>query len=208
MTGGVPTAPTSGADAAAVERARADSVRHPYTVADIRFMSNMIGHHGQALTMSRLAPTNGASTSIRRLAERIINAQQDEITIMQQWLSERRQPVPRPDAKPMAMTSAEHAMAGHDMTAHHPQMPGMLTPAQLAELERARGSEFDRLFLTLMIQHHRGAIEMVRELFATPGAAQDLKVFKVANEVHVDQVTEVDRMGKMLSALIFTRPPQ
>ena len=171
-------------------------------------MSNMIGHHGQAITMSRLAPTHGASASIRTLAERIINAQQDEIAIMQQWLRDRRQPVPHPDTPMPGMTAGDHAMAGHDIAAHATHMPGMLTAAQMKQLDAARGAEFDRLFLTLMIQHHRGAIAMVRELFATPGAAQDLTVFKVANEVNVDQTTEVDRMAKMLTALIFQRPPQ
>jgi len=184
------------ADRAAVEKARADSARYPYTSADIRFMSGMIGHHAQAIEMSRLVPTNGAGPSVRTLAERIINAQQDEITIMRQWLGDRRQPVP--EIHPTAMMShhGDHAM-----------MPGMLTPQQMKQLEEAKGQEFDRLFLTFMIQHHRGAIGMVKELFATPAAGQDLTVFKVATDVNVDQTTEVARMGQMLSALLFERRP-
>jgi uncharacterized protein (DUF305 family) len=186
------------ADSAAIARARADSARYPYTDADIHFMSGMIAHHAQAIEMSRLAPTNGAGASVRTLAERIINAQQDEIAIMQQWLRDRRQPVPDP------------GMA--DMAAHHEDhpgmmMPGMLTAEQLQQLRSARGAEFDRLFLTGMIQHHRGAIAMVTTLFATPGAAQDQSVFKIASDVNVDQTTEVARMTTMLSALLFERPP-
>ena len=191
--------PASGVDPAAIERARADSIRYPYTAADIRFMSAMIGHHAQALVMAGLAPRNGASAPIRRLSERIINAQQDEIALMQQWLRERRQPVP--DAGTAgAMAHGDHAM-------HGSAMPGMLTAAQLKQLEEARGPEFDRLFLTFMIQHHRGAVAMVEELFRTPGAAHDLTVFKLANDVRVDQSTEVDRMAQMLAELIFNRPP-
>ncbi len=181
----------------AIARARADSARYPYGEADIRFMSHMIGHHAQAIEMSRLAPKNGASPGVLRLAERIINAQQDEIGLMRQWLRDRQQPVP--EIQPTSMM--DHGHAGHVM------MPGMITPEQMKELEAARGREFDRLFLTFMIQHHRGAMQMVKELFATPGAAQDLTVFKFARDVNVDQDTEVERMAQMLSALIFERRP-
>ena len=192
---GAATGRTS-ASSAAVEQARADSVRYPYTAADIRFMSGMIGHHAQAIEMSRLAPANGAGPAVRRLAERIINAQQDEIAIMRQWLEDRRQPVP--EIHPTAMMGHH---GNHAMTA------GMLTPEQMTQLEAAKGAEFDRLFLTFMIQHHRGAIAMVKDLFGTPGAAQDLTVFKLARDVNVDQETEVERMAQMLSALLFERPP-
>jgi len=179
-----PATPTVTSSPAAIERARADSVRYPYTEADVRFMSTMIGHHAQALTMAGWAPSHGASAAIRRLAERIVNAQQDEITLMQQWLSDRRKPVP--------------GMHDH---AHHAHMPGMLTEAQLQQLDRARGPEFDRLFLTFMIQHHRGAVAMVKELFASHGAAQDLTVFEFASDVNVDQTTEIARMELMLNNL-------
>ena len=194
--GPAPSSTSSGASAAAIEQARADSLRYPYTIADIRFMTGMIGHHAQAIEMSRLAATNGAGPGVQRLAERIINAQQDEIAIMQQWLRDRRQPVP--EIKPTAM------MAHHG---DHAMMPGMITPDQMKQLQQARGTEFDRLFLTFMIQHHRGAMAMVKELFATPGAAQDLTVFKLARDVNVDQDTEIERMAQMLSALIFERRP-
>ncbi len=178
-------------DSAAVAKARADSVRYPYTEADVEFMSAMIGHHAQALLMAGWAPTHGAGPSVRTLAERIINGQQDEITTMQRWLADRRKPVPG------------HDRMGTSSTGHHqhPAMPGMLTPAQLHQLDQARGSEFDRLFLTFMIQHHRGAVSMVQRLFATPGAARDETVFKFANDVSVDQRTEVARMERMLAAV-------
>jgi uncharacterized protein (DUF305 family) len=186
-------APAGRAVPSGVAQARADSARYPYTAADIHFMSAMIGHHAQALVMAGWAPTHGASASVRTLAERIINAQQDEIRIMQTWLRDRHQPVP--DAKPgpmkMVMNGMEHEML----------MPGMLTDEQMKQLEQARGAEFDRLFLTYMIQHHRGAVSMVHQLFGTSGSAQDETVFKFASDVQVDQSTEIQRMQKMLFAL-------
>jgi len=180
-------------DAAYVERARADSIRHPYTNADVEFMSHMIGHHAQAIAMSRWAPTHGASPSVLRLADRIINAQQDEIATMQNWLRDRLKPIPEanPNGMKMTMNGMEHMML----------MPGMLTEAQMKELDAARGPEFDRLFLTDMIQHHRGAVSMVRDLFGSYGAGQDETIFKFASDVNVDQTTEITRMEKMLAAI-------
>jgi uncharacterized protein (DUF305 family) len=179
-----------GGGPAAVAQARADSARHPYTEADIHFMSGMIGHHAQAIVMARWAPNHEASPAIRRLADRIINAQQDEINSMQRWLADRRLPVPeaRPTGMRMMMNGVEHDML----------MPGMLTEAQMKQLDQARGPEFDRLFLTFMIQHHRGAVSMVKELFDSYGAGQDETVFKFASDVNVDQSTEIARMEKML----------
>ena len=156
--------------------------RYPHTEADVRFMSAMIGHHAQALIMAGWAPTHDAGPAVRRLAERIVAGQKDEIATMQQWLRDRDEPAPDPD----------HAAHGH-------VMPGMLTEAQLTELDAARGAAFDRLFLTYMIQHHRGAVAMVKELFGTPGAAQDETVFKFADDVGVDQTTEIARMERMLA---------
>ncbi|HEX7024790.1 MAG TPA: DUF305 domain-containing protein [Gemmatimonadales bacterium] len=189
-----PPATVVRSDAAAVARAQADSSRFPYTTADIHFMSGMIGHHAQAIVMAGWAPGHGASPSVRTLCERIINAQQDEIVTMQQWLSDRRQPVPeaRATGMVMRMNGVEHEML----------MPGMLTDAQMNELDRARGAQFDRLFLTFMIQHHKGALVMVQELFGTYGAGHDQTVFKFASDVNVDQTTEVARMEKMLAALL------
>jgi uncharacterized protein (DUF305 family) len=177
-------------DSAAIERARVDSLRYPYTAADIKFMSEMISHHAQAVAMAKLAPTHGASDAVKRLAARIINAQNDEIAIMQTWLRDRRQPVP--DANPAGM---KMSMGGHE---HMMLMPGMLTEAQMKELDAARGPKFDNLFLTFMIQHHRGAVAMVEELFASKGSALNELVFKFAADVHVDQTTEIARMTQML----------
>ena len=163
--------------------------RYPYTEADVRFMTDMIGHHAQALAMAALAPRNGANPEILRLAERITAGQQDEIGTMERWLQARGKPVP----------DAHHAMHGH-------LMPGMLTEAQMQELEQAKGPEFDRLFLTYMIQHHRGAVAMVKQLYGTPGAAQDDTVFKFANDVSVDQTTEIARMERMLDSMPAGEP--
>ena len=185
-------------DSAAIAKARADSIRYPYTAADVHFMSAMIGHHAQAIVMSRLALTRDASPEVRRLADRIINAQEDEIATMQQWLRDRRQRVPEAKAGPMRMT-----MNGmeHDML-----MPGMLTDEEMAQLERESGVQFERRFLSAMMKHHRGAVSMVNELFGSYGAAQDEVVFKFASDVGVDQATEIARMEKMLAALIFGIP--
>jgi uncharacterized protein (DUF305 family) len=180
-------------DVAAMAKARTDSARYPYTAADVHFMSGMIGHHAQAIVMARWAPTHGASASVRTLCDRIINAQQDEIATMQTWLRDRRQPVPEAVPGPMKMQ-----MGGME---HEMLMPGMLTDEQMKQLDQARGPEFDRLFLTFMIQHHNGAVQMVKELFGTNGAAQDELVFKFASDVNVDQTTEIARMQRMLVAL-------
>lgn len=185
----------AGSDAAYIARARADSLRNPYVEADVEFMYNMIGHHAQAITMARMAPTHGASPEVQRLAARIINAQHDEIATMERWLRDRQKPVPQIPADGSAPMML---MNGETM---HMLMPGMLTPEQLAALDAARGEEFDKLFLTDMISHHRGAVSMVKDLFGSYGAAQDELVFKFANDVNVDQTTEINRMQKMLAAI-------
>jgi uncharacterized protein (DUF305 family) len=185
----------SQSDVAAVAKAREDSARRPYTAADVHFMSGMIGHHSQAIVMAGWAPSHGASPSVHTLSDRIINAQRDEIATMQQWLRDRQQPVPEASAKGMKMVM--------DGVEHEMLMPGMLTEAQMKQLDAARGKEFDRLFLTFMIQHHKGAVQMVKELFDSYGAAQDDLVFKFASDVNVDQTTEIARMEKMLVALTF-----
>jgi uncharacterized protein (DUF305 family) len=196
--GGVQTspqpAPAAQSELAAIAKAQADSARYPYTEADVQFMSGMIGHHAQAVQMAGWAPSHGASSSVRILCERIINAQQDEIATMQRWLTDRRQPVPEatPKGLKMMMGGMEHVML----------MPGMLTEDQMKQLDAARGPEFDRLFLTFMIQHHRGAVSMVESLFSSYGAGQDETVFKFASDVNIDQTTEITRMEKMLAALI------
>jgi len=176
------------------EVARRDGGRPPFTAADVAFMTGMIGHHAQAVVMSRMAPTNAASRSVQVLAERIAVAQQDEIAFMQRWLRERDHPVPSADA---SMAHGDHAAHAQ----HGALMPGMLTADELAQLQQARGAAFDRLFLTLMITHHAGALTMVDQLLASPGAAQDDDVYKFVSDVNADQDTEIARMRQMLDAM-------
>jgi uncharacterized protein (DUF305 family) len=178
-------------------------VREPHTAADARFMTHMIHHHAQALVMGGWAPTHGASPTVERLAERIVAGQLDEIASMQRWLRDRRLPVPEVDSSGMVKGPAMDHPEGTDGGHHSPElaMPGMLADAQMKELDRARGREFDRLFLTYMIQHHRGAATMVRDLFGTPGAAQVESVFKLANDISADQTSEITRMERMLATI-------
>ena len=176
-----------------VEQARRDSIRRPYTVADIEFMSGMISHHAQAVAMAKEAESHGASKSVQIYCGRVAMAQTAEIGLMQAWLRDRKQPVPDADPKGMKMVMGGQTMM---MT-----MPGMLTEEQMTLLDKARGPTWDRLFLTFMIQHHQGAISMVEKLFNTNGAAQDELVFKFANDVQADQSTEIDRMKLMLEQM-------
>jgi uncharacterized protein (DUF305 family) len=172
-------------------QARADTGRTDYTAADVHFMAGMIGHHAQAILMAGWAPSHGASPSVRALCERIVVGQGDEIVLMQRWLRDRHEAVPAGDA-------SHFMMAGMDPGT---LMPGMLTPAQLARLDSARGAEFDRLFLTFMIQHHQGAITMVDQLFGSQGGGEQEVVFRFASDVYADQSTEIARMNRMLDAL-------
>jgi uncharacterized protein (DUF305 family) len=193
-----PKPPPNAAELTAIAKARADSNRLVSTEADAKFMTGMIGHHAQAIVMAGWAPSHGASPSIQILCARIINAQRDEIATMQRWLADRGRPVPEATGGPMKMT-----MNG---TEHEMLMPGMLTADQMHQLDQARGPASDRLFLTSMIQHHKAAVSMVKDLFASYGAAQDETGFKFANDVSVDQTTEIARMEKMLAALSSPRP--
>ena len=163
-----------------------------FTQADVDFLSGMIAHHAQAIAMARWAPTHGAGPAVQRLCERIVNAQTDEITIMSNWLRDRHQPVPPPDPRGLAMPG----MSGQPML-----MPGMLTPAQMARLDSARGPEFDRVFLRGMIQHHQGAVDMVNALFAR-GSGEEETVYKLASDIYADQTTEIARMQQMLLVLL------
>jgi uncharacterized protein (DUF305 family) len=149
-------------------------------------MTGMIAHHAQALEMTRLVPERSGRQDVRLLAERITASQQTEIDRMRQWLRDHGQPVP----------DARHAH--HEAGGGHAQMPGMLTPEELARLSAATGAEFDRLFLELMIRHHEGALTMVAELLSRSGAAQDSDVFQIASDVDADQRAEIARMRRML----------
>jgi uncharacterized protein (DUF305 family) len=148
-------------------------------------MQGMIHHHAQALDMVELLKTRTTSEDMRKLAERIEISQADEIKMMEKWLQARGKEVP-------------HQMAGMPGM---PMMPGMLSDDQMKQLAAARGPAFDRLFLEFMIQHHAGALTMVKELFATPGAAQDSDIFAFASDVDADQRAEIARMSTMLKEL-------
>ena len=154
-----------------------------YTVTDVRFMQGMIAHHGQAVYMASLAAPHGASDRLVKFAQKIAQSQIAEIGLMQGWLRANGQFAPDSSAW------------------HHMMMPGMLTADQLKQLDAAHGQEFDRLFLTFMIQHHEGALQMVKDLFATPLAGQDVDVSVFANDVHTVQTAEIGIMQRMLSTL-------
>lgn len=154
-----------------------------YTEADVRFMQGMIAHHSQAIFMSKLAATKGVNPRLLRFATKIDQSQTAEIRLMQDWLRANGQTAPD--------TSSWRTM----------MMPGMLTPEQIRQLSDARGKEFDRQFLTLMIQHHRGALKMVADLMATPLAAQDVDISVFANDVEVVQTAEIGVMQQMLETL-------
>jgi uncharacterized protein (DUF305 family) len=162
-----------------------DLSRVQFTDADVKFMQGMIGHHAQALEMTALVSARTSNEGLKKMALRIEVAQADEIKMMQRWLEVRGQTVPGP-----------HALHMHGATL----MPGMLTTEQMAQLAAAKGAEFDRLFLEGMIQHHGGALTMVQDLFATPGAGQEADIFAFASDVDADQRAEIERMRGMLAA--------
>ena len=170
---------------------RLPGFRQPFSVADVNFMSGMIPHHAQAVLIAGWAASHGARQDVRVLCERIVVAQRDEIAFMQTWLRDRAQEVPAADA-------THHRMKMPNGMVHDMLMPGMLTPEELAELDKARGPAWDQLFLKAMIKHHSGAITMVDELLASYGAAQDDDIYRFASDVYADQTTEIERMTKML----------
>lgn len=172
-----------------------------YTAADVRFMQGMIGHHAQALAMTALIPDRTTRQDIRMLGQRIEVSQKDEITMMRTWLKDRHQPLPAGD-----LQNDHHAVAGSSMNMpgmamSDTLMPGMLTADQLADLAKASGNEFDKLFLKDMIRHHEGALVMVAGLLGTTGSAQEAEVFRFASEVDSDQRAEIARMSALLDAL-------
>ena len=154
-----------------------------YTAADVAFMQGMIPHHAQALEMTALVRQHATTRAVQQMALRMEISQRDEIAMLQAWLRGHGQALELP------------GMDGRHM------MPGMLTPEQMQELASARGVDFDRLFLEGMIQHHRGAIDMVFDLFNTSGAAQESTVFKFAEDVDADQLMEIERMQGLLATL-------
>ncbi len=182
-----------GSKATAVAFATADSAARAFAPADVDFMQGMIPHHAQAVIMGRWAPTHGARADVQRLCLRIVAAQSDEIGMMRRWLRERKQDVPD-------STATRHVMKMDGMV-HEMMMPGMLSDEEMAQLDKARGSDFDRLFLNGMIRHHQGAIAMVETLLQNGNAGHDESVFRFANDVVSDQSAEIVVMRRMLETV-------
>jgi len=167
----------------------------PLSPADVRFMQGMIMHHAQAVEMTALIESHTTTKDLRSLAARISHSQSDEIKFMKRWLEARGEPTREPISPVMP------AMPGMDMSSHSMHtmlMPGMLTAKQMEALKKAKGEEFDRLFLTGMIQHHGGALIMVKDLFDTAGAGQDAELFNFATDVDSGQRAEIRIMQTML----------
>lgn len=153
-------------------------------------MQRMIMHHAQAVEMTALIESRTENKDLRLLGARISKSQSDEMEFMKRWLEARREPV-QPSMPGMDMP-------GHDMSTHQMLMPGMLTPKQMDALRKAKGAEFDQLFLTGMIQHHKGALIMVKDLFDTAGAGQDAELFNFATDVDSSQRAEIRIMQAMM----------
>jgi len=154
-----------------------------YTKADVEFMQGMIAHHAQAVVMSRMAKSHGANPQVLRLSSKIDQSQVPEIRIMQDWLKRNEQ------------------FAPDTSSWRHMTMAGMLTPAQMQELQAAKGVDFDRAYLDYMIQHHVGALKMVEDLFASPLSGQEVDVNVFANDVVTVQTAEIGIMQKLLTQL-------
>jgi uncharacterized protein (DUF305 family) len=164
----------------------------PQSRADVDFMQGMIMHHSQAVEMTALIASHTQNKDVQKLGDRISRSQSDEIGFMKRWLVARGLPIS------MAMPG----MPGMDMSGNPmPSMPGMLTPDQMNALRQARDAEFDRLFLTGMIQHHNGALIMVKELFNAPGAGQDADIFNFATDADNTQRAEIRIMQNMLEKM-------
>ena len=161
----------------------------PLSAADVAFMQGMIMHHAQAVEMTALIPSHTENKDVRSLGARISSSQSDEIKFMQRWLATRGESVSMAMAGMPDMDKSGRPMA---------LMPGMLTAEQMEALRKAKGPEFDRLFLTGMIQHHNGALIMVKDLFDTAGAGQDAELFNFATDVDSGQRAEIRIMQTML----------
>jgi uncharacterized protein (DUF305 family) len=159
----------------------------PVSPADVSFMQGMIMHHQQAVEMTALISSHTENKDVRLLGAKISRSQSDEIRFMKRWLATRSEPIAMP--MPAGMDMSTQAM---------PLMPGMLSPKQMEALRKAKGAEFDRLFLTGMIQHHGGALTMVKDLFDTPGAGQDADIFDFATDADNTQRAEIKIMQSML----------
>ena len=158
--------------------------------ADVEFMQGMIMHHSQAVDMVALLRTRGKSPALKAFGEKISISQTDEIRFMKQWLESH--------GEPTTMRMDHSHMSAAEMKSMNMLMPGMLTPEQMKALAKARGAQFDHLFLTGMIQHHGGALTMVDDLFKTPGAGQDPVLFDFATDVDNTQTAEIRIMRGMI----------
>ncbi len=165
----------------------------PRSPKDVEFMQGMIMHHAQAVEMTALIESQTENKDLRLLGARISQSQSDEIKFMKRWLEARGEPVSPPMREMPSMD-----MPDMDMSSHHMLMPGMLTPKQMDALRKAKGAEFDHLFLTGMIQHHNGALIMVKDLFDTAGAGQDAELFNFATDVDSGQRAEIRIMQTMV----------
>ncbi|HZU32157.1 MAG TPA: DUF305 domain-containing protein [Candidatus Angelobacter sp.] len=161
----------------------------PRSQAEVEFMQGMIMHHSQAVEMTALIASHTENKELRSLGARISSSQTDEIKFMKRWLAARGESISMSMPGMQDMDMAHHSM---------PLMPGMLTPEQMDALRKAKGAEFDRLFLTGMIQHHNGALTMVKDLFNTAGAGQDAEVFDFATDADNTQKAEIRIMQAML----------
>ena len=161
----------------------------PQSQADVVFMQGMIMHHAQAVEMTALIASRSENKDLRSLGARISSSQSDEIKLMKRWLETRGEPVSTPMPAMQGMGMPHHPMA---------MMPGMLSPEQMNALRKAKGAEFDQLFLTGMIQHHLGALTMVKDLFDTAGAGQDAELFTFAMDADNGQRAEIKIMQAML----------
>lgn len=169
----------------------------PASPADVLFMQGMIMHHAQAVEMTALIKSHTENKDLRSLGARISSSQSDEIKFMKRWLAARGEGEPTSPAmagmaEMPAMDMSSHAMSMPGL------MPGMLTPEQMEALRKAKGEEFDHLFLTGMIQHHNGALIMVKDLFDTAGAGQDAELFNFATDVDSGQRAEIRIMQTIL----------
>jgi uncharacterized protein (DUF305 family) len=161
----------------------------PRSQADVEFMQGMIMHHAQAVEMTALMASHTENKDLRLLGARISSSQSDEIRFMKRWLAARGEPLSMAMPGMPDMDRSGHAMA---------LMPGMLTPEQMDALRKAQGAEFDHLFLEGMIQHHNGALTMVKDLFDTAGGGQDAELFNFATDVDSGQRAEIRIMQSML----------
>jgi uncharacterized protein (DUF305 family) len=173
----------------------------PASAKDVEFMQHMIVHHAQAVEMTALIDSHTENKELRTLGARISRSQSDEIKFMQRWLAARGEPTSAPMSNMAGMDMSSHQMtgqtSGHQMSGEM-LMPGMLTAKQMDALRNAKGQEFDRLFLSGMIQHHNGALMMVKDLFDTAGAGQDAELFNFTTEVDSGQRAEIKIMQNML----------